>query len=124
MSARSEPALANQAARLLAHVTVDENTNIGDVAWSLATTRTVFEHRAVLVGGDRGALTAGLAALTTGASDSLGGRSRATAKTAFVFPGQGAQWLGMGARLYECFPVFAQAFDEPPRCWTLGCGCR
>jgi acyl transferase domain-containing protein len=112
LSARSGPALANQAARLLQHVTAEQNADIGDVAWSLATTRSVFEHRAVLVGNDRETLTTGLTGLAAGQSDAIVGRSRPTGKTALVFPGQGAQWLGMGAELYERFSVFAAAFDE------------
>ncbi|WP_066911365.1 type I polyketide synthase [Mycobacterium interjectum] len=114
LSGRSERALANQAARLLAHVTADAGLEVGDVAWSLATTRSVFEHRAVLVGADRGALTSGLAGLAAGEShpDALVGRARAPGKTAFVFPGQGAQSLAMGAQLYGRFPAFARAFDE------------
>jgi acyl transferase domain-containing protein len=112
LSARSEPALVNQAARLLEHVTAQQGVDIGDVAWSLATTRSVFEHRAVLVGSDRETLTTGLAGLAAGQAGAIVGRYRPTGKTALVFPGQGAQWLGMGAELYERFPAFAMAFDE------------
>ncbi|SUB89439.1 Malonyl CoA-acyl carrier protein transacylase [Porphyromonas macacae] len=33
-------------------------------------------------------------------------------KTAFVFPGQGAQFVGMGKELYENFPKAKQLFDQ------------
>ncbi len=112
LSARSEQALTNQAARLAAHAAADENLTVADVAWSLATTRSVFEHRAVLVGGDRPALSTGLARLAAGDPGTVAGRARPTGKTVFVFPGQGSQWPGMGQQLYDRFPVFAGAFDE------------
>ncbi|MYZ40584.1 acyltransferase domain-containing protein, partial [Streptomyces sp. SID4917] len=35
-------------------------------------------------------------------------------RTVFVFPGQGSQWAGMGARLLDESPVFAE--------WIAGCG--
>ncbi len=85
-----------------------------DVGWSLATTRSVFEHRAVLVGSDRDALIDGLSGVVSGEPGPavVVGRARSVGKTVFVFPGQGSQWLGMGASLHERFPVFARAFDE------------
>ena len=114
LSGRSQRALANQAARLLAHLADDAAPRVRDVGWSLATTRSAFEHRAALVSADRDTLMAGLAALATGEPhpNLMLGRARPAGKTVFVFPGQGAQWLGMGAQLYDEFPVFTTAFDE------------
>ncbi|WP_193691121.1 type I polyketide synthase, partial [Mycobacterium tuberculosis] len=113
VSAKSESALRGQAARLAAYVRGDDGLDVADVGWSLAG-RSVFEHRAVVVGGDRDRLLAGLDEL---AGDQLGGsvvRGTATAagKTVFVFPGQGSQWLGMGMGLHAGYPVFAEAFAE------------
>ncbi|MGV0693719.1 SDR family NAD(P)-dependent oxidoreductase [Mycobacterium paraintracellulare] len=114
VSARSAEALAGQAQRLLDHVGATPDVPAVDIGWSLATTRAAFEHRAVLIGADRAGLTAGLAALAAGAPvpGAITGRTRAVGKRVFVFPGQGSQWLGMGAALYERFPAFARAFDE------------
>ena len=114
VSARSAEALAGQAQRLLDWLSADAGLHPLDVGWSLATTRSTLEHRAVLVGSDREALTAGLAGLASGEPGTgvVVGRARSVGKRVFVFPGQGSQWLGMGAVLYERFPVFAHAFDE------------
>ncbi|MCA2241551.1 acyltransferase domain-containing protein [Mycobacterium sp. WUMAC-067] len=114
LSARSERALTNQAQRLSAYVTERADLTALDVAWSLVSTRTSFEHRAVVVGGDRDGLTTGLAALAAGEPHQVVSVGRATSpgKTVFVFPGQGSQWVGMGRQLYDRFEVFARAFDE------------
>ncbi|WP_207400247.1 type I polyketide synthase, partial [Actinomadura fibrosa] len=50
VSARDGRALRAQAAALAAHVTEHREASVGELAWSLATTRPVFEHRAVVVG--------------------------------------------------------------------------
>ncbi|OBE92467.1 type I polyketide synthase [Mycobacterium sp. 852002-10029_SCH5224772] len=114
LSARSERALTNQAQRLSAYVAERGDLTPLDVAWSLVSTRASFEHRAAVVGGDREALATGLAALAAGESHSglVAGRATSPDKTAFVFPGQGSQWLGMGRQLYDRFDVFARAIDE------------
>ncbi|MFD7624201.1 acyltransferase domain-containing protein, partial [Streptomyces sp. NPDC059802] len=106
LSARSERALAGQAERLLGLV---GDVSPLDVGWSLASTRTAFEHRAVVVGEDRGAL---LRAVAEGRS--VAGAVRGSVqggRSAFLFSGQGSQRSGMGRELYEAYPVFADAFD-------------
>ena len=114
LSARSEQALTNQAKRLLAHLAGDAELSPVDVGWSLVTTRSVFEHRAVVVGADREHLMTELAWLAAGEPGAgvAVGRARPVGKTVFVFPGQGSQRLEMGQQLYGRFPVFAQAFDQ------------
>ncbi len=86
------------------------------MGWSLAG-RSAFEHRAVVVGGDRDRLLAGLDELASrlGFPEAVVPVIRGTAapagKTVFVFPGQGSQWLGMGIELLDTAPVFAQQIE-------------
>ena len=110
LSARSTDALANQAARLLAQVSADPGLGVVDLGWSLVSTRSLFEHRAVVVGSDREQLVARLATLAGGDAGAgvVIGRARPMGKTAFVFPGQGSQWAGMGAELLDTSTVFAE----------------
>ncbi|WP_430626894.1 type I polyketide synthase [Streptomyces durmitorensis] len=109
LSGRDESALRAQAQRLADSVTARPATDVVDVAYSLATARTAFGHRAVAVGGDPEELLSAVRAIADGTAapgtDALPGR------TAFVFPGQGAQRPGMGRELYRDFPAFAAAFD-------------
>ncbi|MBO0866504.1 MAG: type I polyketide synthase, partial [Mycobacterium sp.] len=81
-----------------------------DVGWSLAG-RSMFGHRAVVLGSDREQLVGGLAELAEGLPGAtvVQGTATAAGKTVFVFPGQGSQWLGMGVELLDTSPVFAEA---------------
>ncbi|WP_413099049.1 SDR family NAD(P)-dependent oxidoreductase [Streptomyces sp. Inha503] len=115
LSARSEAALRAQAGRLVSYAEERAELPTGDVGWSLATTRTVFERRAVALAGDRGGLVSGVAALAEGRDASglvrgvvVGGDGRAV----LVFPGQGSQWVGMAAGLLESSSVFAERLGE------------
>uniref|UniRef100_UPI000CD4DA34 type I polyketide synthase n=1 Tax=Streptomyces sp. SM14 TaxID=1736045 RepID=UPI000CD4DA34 len=113
LSARGEDALRAQARRLLGHVTADPSVHPDAVGRALATGRGSFEHRAVLVGADRHAQQTALRALAdaTASADVIAGTAGRGGRTAFLFPGQGSQRLGMGAELLRSSTVFADAFD-------------
>ncbi|MEU8207495.1 SDR family NAD(P)-dependent oxidoreductase, partial [Streptosporangium sp. NPDC049046] len=114
ISARTADAVRAQAGRLAAHVRARGELDPVDVGSSLVSSRSMFDHRAVVVGGDREELLAGLAAVVSG--DSTAGVVRGAADvnglTVWVFPGQGAQWAGMGAALLEESAVFAARMAE------------
>ena len=104
LSAKSEDALAAGADRLRALASEDH----GSAVATALTRRSAFKHRAV-VSGDRGSVMDGLTALTEGA-DGVVARSRG--RIAFVFPGQGAQWVGMGRGLLATSPLFAEEIER------------
>ncbi|MET9819983.1 beta-ketoacyl synthase N-terminal-like domain-containing protein, partial [Streptomyces sp. NPDC006355] len=113
LSGKNRPAVRDQARRLLDRLAAEPELSTADVAHSLATTRTAFGHRTVLVG-QRDELIEGLhaaaeqrshPALIEGVAVDGGG-------LAMMFSGQGAQRPGMGRELCARFPVFAEVFDD------------
>ena len=113
LSAKAEPALVQAAERLAAHITQNPELDPTDVAYSLATTRSAFEHRAVALGEDREELLTSLNALANGEpSANLTIAKAKQGKLAYLLTGQGSQRLGMGRELYEQDKHFAEAFDR------------
>ncbi|WP_073935518.1 type I polyketide synthase [Streptomyces sp. CB02400] len=117
VSARSGPGLRAQARRLYDRVAADPDAVPVDIGYSLATTRAVFEHRAVVVARDRAELLTSLRAVAEGESRPgvRTGTSRRQGPPALLFTGQGSQRAGMGRELYESrepHPSFARSFDE------------
>ncbi len=114
LSGRSARALRGQAGRLAELVEGRPELEPGDVGWSLATTRTSFESRGVVVGEDRKDLAEGLAALAAGepATGVVEGVAGGGGEVVFLFPGQGSQWVGMAVELLDCSPVFAERMRE------------
>jgi acyl transferase domain-containing protein/NADPH:quinone reductase-like Zn-dependent oxidoreductase/acyl carrier protein len=113
VSGRGQAGLRGQAGRLGEFVAGDAGVGVVDVGCSLAG-RSVFEHRAVVLGRDRAELLGGLGAITTGerAASVVEGVVVGGEGVVFVFPGQGSQWEGMALGLLEVSPLFAQRMAE------------
>lgn len=108
LSARSEAALLAQAQSLAAHLTPD--MPLADVAGTLRAGRARFGHRAAVVARDAAQAAELLAARF--APDFASGKQLAETPTvAFLFPGQGAQHVGMTRALYTREPVFREVVD-------------
>ncbi|MEU0153835.1 type I polyketide synthase, partial [Micromonospora fulviviridis] len=120
LSARSADALREQAARLARYVRARyvrarDDLDPARLAWSLASTRSVFEHRAAVVAADPAQLLAGLDAVAAGtpAGTVVAGVAGEPGEgPVWVFPGQGAQHVAMAAGLIGACPVFDEALAE------------
>ncbi|MDI3284214.1 type I polyketide synthase [Polyangium sp. 15x6] len=113
VSGRTPAALRAQAAQLLAHLVAKPEVELADVAFSMATTRTLHEYRAAIVAEDRAVLLDALGAVGRGETPScatIGGEDRG-GKLAFLFTGQGSQQPGMGRTLYATYSVYRDALD-------------
>ncbi|WP_190154620.1 ketoacyl-synthetase C-terminal extension domain-containing protein, partial [Streptomyces humidus] len=104
LSGRTAEALSAQARSLAVHMELHRELSLRDVAYSLATTRARFDHRAVVV--------AGSAAEARERLMSVESRAVVAGRVGVLFTGQGSQRAGMGRELHAAFPVFAEAFDE------------
>ncbi|MGW9172883.1 type I polyketide synthase, partial [Streptomyces decoyicus] len=114
LSARTAESLRTLAARLHERLSGPTPPPLPDLAWSLATTRTTFEHRAAVLAADHEELLRGLDLLARDAPAPgvVRGTSGADGRTAFVFPGQGSQWAGMATELLDTDAEFHARFTE------------
>ena len=120
ISAKSDAALRELASRYADMLESDAAPALHDVCWSASTRRTALEQRATFVAGDRASMVDALRRFREGDAPSSQGAVYGSARprTAFVFPGQGGQWLGMGVELLAREPVFREALrrcDEAAR---------
>ncbi|MGW7354716.1 type I polyketide synthase, partial [Streptomyces sp. NPDC054784] len=116
VSGRSGEALRAQAERL-ADFAAGSGAGVADVGHSLVVARAGLEHRAVVTGSDVDGLVERLRAvargeLPAGAVQGVDETSGESPDVVFVFPGQGAQWVGMGRELLDSSPVFKARFAE------------
>ncbi|WP_306287019.1 SDR family NAD(P)-dependent oxidoreductase [Streptomyces sp. LUP30] len=115
VSGRSPEAVRAQAARLAGFLEEQPELSLTDVAYSLATGRARFDHRAVVVAGSVAEAREHLASVES--------QAVVPGRLGVLFTGQGAQRAGMGRELYGAFPVFAEAFNEVCAVVDEGLGC-
>ncbi|UKD51442.1 type I polyketide synthase [Amycolatopsis sp. FU40] len=114
VSGRGAAALRAKAEQLMAYVDEEPEGSLADIGLSLATARSAFDRRAVLIGSRSPQFVRGLAALVD-EEDARGvvrGIATGSGRTAFLFAGQGSQRAQMGTQLAARYPAFADAYDE------------
>ena len=107
LSARSPAALERAKANLASHLAAHSSLSLADVAATLQTGRRSFTHRAVVIADS---LDQAQAKLQKGAIEAQA--PQAAPAVVFMFPGQGAQYPGMGAALYRTEPVYREWIDK------------
>lgn len=123
LSARSPQALVALASRYAAHLAdPGEVGGLDSLCWTAATRRAALAERVAFVAADAGDLRAQLRAFASGEPAGVVGRAEPprSGRVAFVFPGQGAQWMGMGRELLAHEPVFREVItqcDAAARAW-------
>ncbi|ERF68696.1 hypothetical protein EPUS_05757 [Endocarpon pusillum Z07020] len=114
LSGDTDAALRMQAEKFHRHIssTIDQD-GLGDVAYSLATTRSHFRRRIVLLAEGKAELLEKLDSIIHPDSFALPASDAAEApRLAILFTGQGSQWPGMGKDLCEVYPIFRETISE------------
>jgi acyl transferase domain-containing protein/NADP-dependent 3-hydroxy acid dehydrogenase YdfG/acyl carrier protein len=115
ISAHSEPALRAIADRVARAMETDPTLALDDVALTAGAGRAHFEVRAAIIAQSTNELRDQLHALVDGRDDVTvlrGTGAGEEPRIAFLYTGQGSQFAGMGAPLYDAEPVFRAALDR------------
>ena len=112
LSAKSETALGKLAECYQSWLP-GTSAPLADTCFTANTGRSHFSHRHTFVADSKDALRQQLNAFT--AADSTQSNILSRPKIAFLFTGQGSQYIGMGRQLYQSEPVFGTAIDRCDR---------
>ncbi|WLQ16680.1 SDR family NAD(P)-dependent oxidoreductase [Hahella aquimaris] len=109
LSAAGEQSADQVAERLAQHLDERPHTRLDDLAYTLALSKKALPYRAALAVATP---TEAIAQLRF-PNDLRWRRVQDSAPSAaFMFPGQGAQYAGMGAKLYQTEPVYRQTVEQ------------
>jgi acyl transferase domain-containing protein/SAM-dependent methyltransferase len=116
LSARNEEALITLSSRLGERLAADPSLSLADVAFTAGVGRSHFGCRLAVVAESAGQALEGLEAVAAGREGPgvIRGRLQGSERpeVAFLFTGQGSQYVGMGRALYESQPTFRRAMDR------------
>ncbi len=125
LSGKSRQALREQAERYIAwldehpeqfpHDGAASGEALSDMAWTASVGRSHFPHRSGVVFRNAASLRERLREVVEGDDTPDGPEPKPASKVAFVYTGQGSQWVGMGEALYESEPVFRAVLDRCER---------
>jgi acyl transferase domain-containing protein/acyl carrier protein len=116
LAAKTEPALKQLVQQFEQHLAAHPEEQLADVSYTVNTGRAQFQHRLAMVAGSMDRVREQLAGWAAGETPAgiISGQSQAASrpKIAFLFTGQGSQYVNMGRQLYETQPTFRQALDQ------------
>ena len=115
LSARNEAALKDLAHRFADYLAVAPETAAADITLTASTGRAHFSHRLAVVGNSLAQQAEQLAAFAAGQETEGVQREvapSAAPQIAFLFTGQGAQYVQMGRQLMQTEPVFRQTMEQ------------
>ena len=115
VSGKSAAAMRTLAAKYAEHLRATPAVRLADVALTSSVGRAHFNYRGAVRAASVAEACERLEALARGETGSgvfLGEAGSAPPPLAFLFSGQGAQYAGMGRRLYQSEPVFRRELDR------------
>ncbi|VEP15655.1 Beta-ketoacyl synthase [Hyella patelloides LEGE 07179] len=112
LSAKSEPALLDLVHKYQPFLEAQKDIGIADICFNANTGRSHFPHRLATVIESSEQLLQDLKVFETGENIPELITDRKQPKIAFLFTGQGSQYVGMGQQLYQTQPTFRKEFDR------------
>ncbi|MGF1589286.1 MAG: hybrid fatty acyl-AMP ligase/type I polyketide synthase [Pleurocapsa sp.] len=114
LSAKTEPALKDLVSSYQAYLASNPEATLADICYTANVGRTHFNHRLAIAVNSKAQLQQKLASLSASQSPKgiVYGDAKNNNKIAFLFTGQGSQYVNMGYQLYQTQPVFKQAMDQ------------
>lgn len=111
LSAKTPAALPELVQRYLGYLDSDRDTSLADICFTANTGRKHFDHRLTVLAESKGHLREQLADFEHITTSVVKNQDKSS-KIAFLFTGQGSQYLGMGYQLYKQEPIFRKTLDR------------